>query len=441
MENIPATGALDYIDPRTITLQEATGTTGSRAIPNIYETEYSFPIANQKQQQACPCFAAARQLETWEMKQGKPYRRISEAFLWILCKQDDGLPISKGTYNIQPFKVVNKYGYVYSDEWNKSTDLPPEEYAKNDIPENIMEIASKRKMLYGGVSTGDQQAWKEAIYTYGATTCPIMLSQDWWTVNGSHNYNVPDPILPPKYPKDYGHSMLAIGYGTGNDKRVVNSWGELWSKDGRSYFSTQDYPPQSTAYFFIGKVSEAPITIPVLPKVTDFNFNIGLVRYEQKSDDVRQLQIALRLLGFLTSDEFLTGYYGDKTKEAVYKFQFKYMQKYISEVNFLKGTQVGAKTIAELKNQLNILRKKVQQVNSASDIPYALQSSQDPDQISLRVKAILIAILPAGILLAGAFGYKIDESKALEVITAITTLVSVGMYIYGFIRSLNGNTL
>lgn len=441
MQNIPQTGAVDYIDPRTVTLQEATGTTGSRAIPSFYETEYKFPIANQKQQQACPAFAAARQLEIWEMKQGKPYRRISEAFFWVLCKVDDGLPISKGTFNIQPFKVANKYGYVYSDEWNKSTDLPPEEYAKNDIPDDIMKLAATRKMSYGGVSTSDTQAWNEAIYTFGATTCPIQLSQDWWTVNGAYNYDVPDPIRPPKYPIDYGHSMLAIGYDQGVEKKVVNSWGELWSRDGKTLFSTLDYKPHSTAYFFIGKIND--IQIPVLPKITEYNFDVNTtLRYKQKSDNVRQLQIALRLLGFLTSDEFLTGYYGDQTKAAVYKFQFQYMQKYLSEIQVLKGEQVGAKTLAELKNQLSILKKKALQTNSGSDVPYWLQSSQDPDQVSLRIKAILLGILPAGILLASLFGYKINQEQAIQVITAIATVVSAGVYLYGQIRAWkNENTI
>lgn len=436
----PKTGALDYIDPRTITLQEATGVTTSRVIPPTYETEYKFPIANQKQQQACPAFAAARQLEIWEMKQGKPYRRISEAFFWVLSKKDDGLPISKGTWNIQPFKVANKYGYVYSDEWNKSTDLPDTEYAKNDIPEDIMKLAATRKMTYGGVSTADTEAWNEAILTFGATTCPVQLSKDWWTVNGIHNFNIEDPIRSPKFPTDYGHSMLAIGYGYGNDKKIVNSWGEMWSGDGKTQFSTLDYKPHSTAYYFIAPINE--IQVPILPKIQDFQFNIPTVKYGEKSDNVKQLQIALRLLGFITKDEFLTGYYGDQTKAAVYKFQFRYLTKYLGEVQIIKGSQVGGKTIAEIKNQLNILKKKALQTNSASNVPYWLQSSQNPDQVSMRVKAVLVALIPVATLIASLFGQELTQEKAMQFITVIGTLTSAGMYIYGLWRSWgNDNTI
>lgn len=435
--NKPTFGAIDFLDPRTVDINELE-LSGIGEVPAQFQTTYTFPVYNQLHHQCCVAFATARQLEIWEAKQGKAYRKISEAFIWIHAKKDDGLPLSSGTYNLQGMKSVNKYGYVYSDEWDKSVNLSQEEFAKDDIPQNIKDLALTRKMNYAGVLTANVMDWNKAIYTYGATTCPIVLSKDWWTVNGVYNYDVQDPLGSPKYPLDYGHSMLAIGYDLSN-KTIVNSWGENWSRDGKGGFSTNDYKPHSTAYFFTGPVSEVKPPSSTLPKITDFKYNPITLKLGQRSENVRQLQIALRLLGFITKDEFLTGYYGPKTQEAVLNFQRTYMLKHRIEVENLKGSQVGNKTNKELINQLTILKNKALQVNSNSTVPIKFQSSQDPEQVSLRIKALLFSMLPAGLIVSKYLGLDFTEDQAIELITAVTAFVSVAMYVYGFLRSLKSD--
>jgi hypothetical protein len=229
--------------------------------------------------------------------------------------------------------------------------------------------------------------------------------------------------------------MLAVGYDVIN-KTIVNSWGESWSRDGLGSFSTNDYKPHSTAYFFTGLASEVKPPSSTLPKITEFKYNQVSLRLGQKNENVRHLQIALRLLGFITKDEFLTGYYGTKTQEAVLSFQRQYMFKDRLEVEKLKGIQAGPKTNKEIANQLNILKNKALQVNSNSTVPINLQSSQDPEQISLRIKALLFSILPAGLMISKYLGFQFTEDQAMELITIVTAFVSVAMYIWGFVRSL-----
>lgn len=436
MNNQPTFGGIDFIDPRTLDIKELE-VSGATQIPSTHETKYNFPKYNQYHQQSCVCFATARQLEIWESKQGLPYRKVSEAFIWIHAKKHDNLPLSSGTYNIQGMKAVSEYGYVYADEWDKSPLLSQEEFAKDDIPQNIKDIAVTRKMNYASVQTSNVEEWNRAIYTYGATTCPIVLSKDWWTVNGVYNYDVQDPLQRPKYPLDYGHSMLAIGY-DGYDKRVVNSWGETWSRDGIGGFSTLDYKPHSTAYFFISRVTkETPKPIQsTLPKVSDFIYNSVLVKQGQKNENVRNLQIALRYLGFVSKDEFLTGYYGDITRQAVLSFQRKYMTKYLNEVERLKGSQVGPKTQLEIKKQLTMLKTLINKVNNNSGIPLTIQSSQDPQEVSLRVKGLLVAVIPVALMLAKTMNVEITETQVMEIITALTAIISLVMYVWGYIRSI-----
>lgn len=437
MYNQPTFGALDYIDPRTVDLKELE-LSGATQIPQEYKTDYKFPIYHQLHHQCCVAFATARQLELWESKQGLPYRKISEAFIWIHAKKHDNLPLSSGTYNIQGMKAVSQYGFVYSDEWDKNINLPQEVFAKDDIPQNIKDLALTRKMNYASVQTSNMEEWNRAIYTYGATTCPIVLSKDWWTVNGVYNYDVQDPLGSPKHPLDYGHSMLAIGYNSYN-KIIVNSWGENWSRDGKSEFSTLDYKPHSTAYFFTFRVTiENPKPIQsTLPKVTDFNYYPILTKFGQRNENVRNLQITLRYLGFVSKDEFLTGYYGDITRQAVLGFQRKYMNKYLNEVEKLRGTQVGPKTQLEITKQLNMLKTLINKINNNSGVPASLQSSQNPQEVSLRVKALLIAIIPVVLTLAQVMNLEISETQLMEIIAGITALTSLIMYIWGYVRSVN----
>lgn len=426
----PATGSKEYLDARTIQLEEISSADSN--LPDEYTNSFTFPVLNQIHHPFCVLFGTANAVEMYEKKMDMPYRKVSRAFLTIMAKKEDGLPIQSGTWNIQGMKVLNKYGYLYADEFDKDLNTSSEEYIKDTIPENLKELAKTRCLAYGGVPTASFDQWKQAIYKYGCTTAPINLSKDWWTVNGVRNYDVPDPIQAPKYPLDYGHTMLAIGYNTNNVK-IVNSWGETWSRDGFSDFSPLDYKPHSMAYFIIGPKDS--IKIPVTPKVTEFTYHGVSVKYGERNNNVKELQIALRMLGFLTSDEFLTGFYGDKTKEAVYRFQFKYMQAYLNEINLLGGKQVGKKTIKEIQKQLTMLKNKTNQVNSGSDIPLILQSSQDPNQISMRAKGLMLAILPIGLLIANQMGYSFTQEQGIEIITVVTGIISAGMYVYGLVRA------
>lgn len=430
MKNIPTTGSLDYIDPRTIRLEEIASGSLPAQIPPNFLIDYKFPIDDQLHQQACVAFGTARLIEIKDMLDGKPYRKVSAAYIWKHCKKDDNLPISSGTYDIQGVKSVSKYGYVYADEWDESSWVTQEQYASYNIPQNIVDLGMTRKMNYAGVPTNNPSEWKRVLSMYGGTTCPVQLSADWWEKNGVRTDQIDDPVPAPTKPTTYGHTMLAIGYDQVN-KRIVNSWGREWSLDGMSWFNPLHYPPHSTAYYFIGKIPN----LQVLPKITDFKFVGTNLRYKTKSDPVKQLQIALRLLGYLTSDEFLTGYYGDQTKKAVYRFQFENMKEHLAEINLYKGEIVGAKTNKTIVKKLDELRKKAQQVNSGSDVPVWIQSSQNPQEISLRVKAILLTTVPAVLFIASISGVQLGEDKVIEYLTGASTVIGTLVYLYGLFRS------
>ena len=61
-------------------------------------------------------------------------------------------------------------------------------------------------------------------------------------------------------------------------------------------------------------------------------------------------------------------------------------------------------------------------------------SSINPDELSLRVKGYLLALVPIIMSLINAFGWPILETDVMKFIEAITILVSIGVIIKGWIR-------
>jgi uncharacterized membrane protein len=74
-----------------------------------------------------------------------------------------------------------------------------------------------------------------------------------------------------------------------------------------------------------------------------------------------------------------------------------------------------------------------------TNIPVILQSSQDPNAISMRIKALLVAIIPMGLIVATQLGYTFSQEQAMEIATVITAIISLVMYLYGHIRSIKPN--
>lgn len=67
-------------------------------------------------------------------------------------------------------------------------------------------------------------------------------------------------------------------------------------------------------------------------------------------------------------------------------------------------------------------------------IPVILRSSADPTKVSLTVKGILIALLPAFLLVAKAQGWAFAEADAVQVIEAVTQAIAALLVVYGLIR-------
>ncbi len=95
-------------------------------------------------------------------------------------------------------------------------------------------------------------------------------------------------------------------------------------------------------------VSEIPIPVGYQFKA------IMRLKYGQRSDDVKKLQIFLKAQGSeIYPEGLVTGYFGTATKAAVKKFQLRYKTEILAPYGLTVATGVvGEKTLIKINNLL-----------------------------------------------------------------------------------------
>lgn len=146
--------------------------------------------------------------------------------------------------------------------------------------------------------------------------------------NGTFSWNKND-LLPLRAPKsvDSGHIMAMNEYKGLDSKQVLsgpNSWGITWADKGYYNFVFNVQAP----YYFteVWAISDLPVQvindIKDLPEAKDFQHRFQTnIEYGMKGSEVRALQIALSILGFLNIHVGELGVYGPKTARAVLDYQ------------------------------------------------------------------------------------------------------------------------
>lgn len=149
-------------------------------------------------------------------------------------------------------------------------------------------------------------------------------------------------------------------------------------------------------------------------KAEPFKFK-NIIRFGDKSEDVRKLQEFLQKQGLFPKNQTPTGYYGGITRKAVKDFQIK------MGIKHNEGWAVGPLTLQALNKSM---------------LPTALQSSVNPNELSLTVKGILISLIPIIIIIAKQLGLEVTETSLINLIEQVTILISAVVTVYGLIRKL-----
>lgn len=82
-------------------------------------------------------------------------------------------------------------------------------------------------------------------------------------------------------------------------------------------------------------------------KDTAFKFT-RVLKYKERSEDVKQMQLLGQRLGLFPSSIPATGYYGNVTKDFVKAFQIKYQLADLATINYINGRWLGPKTLEKM---------------------------------------------------------------------------------------------
>ncbi len=69
-------------------------------------------------------------------------------------------------------------------------------------------------------------------------------------------------------------------------------------------------------------------------------------------------------------------------------------------------------------------------------IPKVLRSSADENKIALTIKGVGVAVIPALILVLGAFGFEFTQSDLTQFVDSVATATSAVFIVYGLGRKL-----
>lgn len=124
---------------------------------------------------------------------------------------------------------------------------------------------------------------------------------------------------------------------------IKNSWGDQVGDHGWQWLSESYF---SSGFIYSAWALTIKTYVPADP-VTAYKFTRPMAS-GQNSKDILEMQKLLKKDGVYPQASPCTGYYGNITRNAVLKFQYKYAVASASELNALAGSAVGPKTLVAL---------------------------------------------------------------------------------------------
>lgn len=266
----------------------------------------------------------------------------SPRFTYALCKIEDKIadPTEQGTFAVMPLKMGVKYGMCSDATLANDTTLGFDDYIFHrdirNMPQGAFEEADQNRIpgyaQVGKFNNITAEQLKGAIMQYpdGVKLC-LPVGSEWWTAaDGTVTWD-PAKILPIRkmVTQVSGHDITGTGWeieDVTNRLKVFfrNHWSLDWANkdDGWFYF---DQHVLSEAWV-ITEIPDALLAIvKSLPAEKDFGYQWTQdLKPGAQGEDVKNLQIALKIIGTFPFKQPITNYFGDITRKAVIDFQTEY---------------------------------------------------------------------------------------------------------------------
>lgn len=378
-----ATGALRSPDDyRYINLAHLAGAAPeASSFPESFHVDYSqVDDLYQRQIGACTNHAFAEIGIHRSLRLGKKVV-VSPRFLYTLSKINDNVQpaTEQGTYPVMPFKMAVKFGVASTTTCENDTTLSFDDYIYGrdvrNVPQAVFDEANQNRIIPGYAQVGafdnvTEAQLKQALMSEAGqdgVSILLQVGSEWYTApNGTVSWKKSD-VLPIRkvVTADGAHQITVTGWETENGRCKVffrNHWSKAWA-------STLGYPgsdPGSNdgdnGFFYLDEhtiaeawvVSEIPDAILAivksLPARADFKLSFARqLKPGMMGADVRNLQIALKIVGTFPFQQAVTEYFGPITRKAVMDFQRQYNVASEAQIIDANG-EVGPKTQSTLTN-------------------------------------------------------------------------------------------
>lgn len=278
-------------------------------------------------------------------------KKFSPDFQYLLQKKYYDLGWWEGSSIFNALKVGKNFGFLPIElfTWITEADrsLPYSEYVAKlqAIPESeiqrLIGLCTHKLAGYASLKTDALSLAKGIQDSKAGILCRYTVDDAWWTApEGYISWAKSDLerngwLRAPKTPYS-GHAIIKSYFNFNSNKlfTVSNTWGKDWNDNGDGHINNDIYKCDE-AWIPYFNASDIPV-----PETPVFIFTKDM-KYGETSEDVKQLQ---KRLGVIQ-----TGYYGDLTQRAVYRFQLdKGLPLSWYERNILVGRLCGFKTRSAL---------------------------------------------------------------------------------------------
>lgn len=310
----------DYRD--AVATAAVAATLAGVTLPPTYQTPLDAPLM-QNQIPACVAHDAVDNAKVYWFRKNGTWVKLSARFLDIMAKRFDGQDrATGGTYPRLVFKILATYGCATEDVLPNDTTLPVLEYRNDALitPEVLANALQHKTPGYISVPL-DKQSTRAAIFLYGIISSLFEIGSEFWLPSWADKDI--DPLRTPAVIVS-GHELGPKGWVSDTLNTLRNEWSSAWAKNGEANYDPAEWAPYVREQWAIAEIPpDVSDFLKTLPAPSAFHYgwtkNMVLGDFD---DDVRFLQIALMILGFLaplTPDEL--GHYGPKTATAVGRYQ------------------------------------------------------------------------------------------------------------------------
>lgn len=248
------------------------------------------------------------------------YTKLSRRFVYAVGKSLIDQDTFEGSSLRTMLKVVYNYGVppetVFPSAVNGMSHATYMDI--NAIPAAAWKEARNYRIgSYVSIPT-DKESFLSGLYKYGLLYTRMELGKEWWTAKDGTVTWEPGKIMPLRKPEQVisGHAVTHISLTPLGNNELRNSWGPEWGALGDGWHKYDDYPVTEAWAVTLDRY------VNDLPAANEFKYTFtqNLTR-GSRGEEVRNLQIALMILGFLDFVQPVDrGYYGALTQEAVKKF-------------------------------------------------------------------------------------------------------------------------